>query len=263
MTDVLRSSLRERLGAGETVTGSFVNLGSTITAEIMGLADFDWLVIDLEHGAGSEGMLVGHLQALSHTGVSTLVRVEAINAARILHALDSGADGVLVPQLRSVDDARRCVEFCRYGGGRGVARYNRSWQWGLRPGTLAEADGAVICAVQIETAEALAAVDEIAAVDGVDVVFVGPGDLSVSLGCEIGSEEHVRAIETVIAAGLNAGKLVGIFCLLPEHIERWAKQGVRLFILSGDLGLLGSTCAAATGEATDVLQRYAAEALNA
>src|SRR5665213_3571572 len=91
--------LRDRLAARETVIGSFVNLGFSLTTEIMGLAGFDWLVIDLEHGAGSEQQLSGQLQALGNTGVTTLVRIESIEAARVLHALDAGADGVLVPRL--------------------------------------------------------------------------------------------------------------------------------------------------------------------
>src|SRR5579871_615510 len=111
-------ALRDRLAAGETVLGSFVNLGSSLTAEIMGLAGFDWLVIDLEHGAGNEQLLLGQLQAVAHTRVTTLVRVEAIDAGRVLHALDAGSDGVLVPRLRSVDDARRAVEYCRYAAAR-------------------------------------------------------------------------------------------------------------------------------------------------
>jgi 4-hydroxy-2-oxoheptanedioate aldolase len=265
MTDMLRSSLRERLGAGETVTGSFVNLGSTITAEIMGLADFDWLVIDLEHGAGSEGALIGQLQALAHTGVTTLVRVEGVNSARILHALDSGADGVLVPQLRSADDARRSVEFCRYSAGRGVARYNRSWQWGMRPGTLAQADSAVICAVQIETAEALEAVDEIAAVEGVDVLFVGPADLAHSLGldCPPDDPRLLGAVGAVAAAAQAHSKAAGVLVGTVEQAISYNLAGFRFLGCGSDSGLLATAARGVASElraATAVPQREAVEA---
>jgi 2-dehydro-3-deoxyglucarate aldolase/4-hydroxy-2-oxoheptanedioate aldolase len=232
--------LRARLDAGETVLGSFVNLGSTLTAEIMGIAGFDWLVIDLEHGAGNEQRLVGQLQALAHTGATALVRVEGIDQARVLHALDAGAAGVLVPRLRTVEDARRAVEYCRYAGGRGVARYNRSWQWGMRSGTLAEADADVICAVQIETADALDAVSEIAAVDGVDVLFVGPADLSHSLGLAGPPDdpELLERVAAVAAAARAHGKAAGVLVGGVDQATAYHDAGFRFLGCGSDSGLL-------------------------
>ena len=130
MSGAVPSGFRKRLQSGETVIGSFVNLASPLGTEIMGIAGFDWLVLDLEHGAGDEALLVAQLQALAAADVATLVRTEGIDLPRFMHALDAGADGVLVPRLRSADDARRCVEYSHYSGSRGVARYNRSWHWG-------------------------------------------------------------------------------------------------------------------------------------
>jgi 4-hydroxy-2-oxoheptanedioate aldolase len=235
-------ALRDRIAGGETMLGSFVNLGSSLTAEIMGLAGFDWLVIDLEHGAGNEQLLLGQVQALAHTGTATLVRVEAIDAARVLHALDAGADGVLVPRLRSVGDARRAVGFCRYAAARGVARYNRSWQWGLRSGTLAEADSAVVCAVQIETAEALAVVSEIAAVDGVDVLFVGPADLahSLELDCAPDHPELLDRAAAVVAAARSQGKAAGVLVGTVEQAAAYHDAGFRFLGCGSDSGLLAS-----------------------
>lgn len=244
------AALRARLDAGETVLGSFVNLGSTLTAEIMGIAGFDWLVIDLEHGAGNEQVLVGQLQALAHTGVAPLVRVEGIDPARVLHALDAGAAGVVVPRLRTVDDARRAVEYCRYGGGRGIARYNRSWEWGMRSGTLAEADASVICAVQIETAEALDAVSEIAAVDGVDVVFVGPADLAHSLGLE-GTPDDPELLERVAgvaAAARTHGKAAGMLVGTAQQASAYHEAGFRFLGCSSDSGLLAGAARRVVGD---------------
>ena len=215
MSGAIPSRFRARLKAGETLVGGFVNLGSALTAEIMAIAGYDWLVFDLEHGAGDEQTLLSQLQAVAHTGVAALARVEAVNSARVLHALDLGADGVLVPRLRSAEEAAACVEFCRYSGARGVARYNRSWHWGLASRTNDDADAEIACAVQIETAEALAGVRQIAAVDGVDVLFVGPSDLSHSLGLRCAPDDP-RLLEKVAAvaeaareSGKAAGMLVG------------------------------------------------------
>lgn len=238
-----RAGLRARLAAGDTIVGSFVNLGSSLTAEIMGLAGFDWLVIDLEHGAGNEQLLIGQLQALAHTGVACLVRVEGIDSARVLHALDSGADGVVVPRLRSATDARRCVAYCRYAEGRGVARYNRSWQWGFRVGTFAEADAAVVCVAQIETAEALAAVGDIAAIDGVDVLFVGPADLSRALGID-GPPDDPRLlphVTTVAVAAREHGKAAGILVGTVEQAARYHELGFTFVGCGSDSGLLAET----------------------
>jgi 4-hydroxy-2-oxoheptanedioate aldolase len=215
MSGAVPSRLRSRLQGNEVLAGSFVNLGSGLVTEIMGIAGFDWLVLDLEHGAGDEHALVAQLQALGRTATAAIVRVEAIDPARVQHALDLGADGVMVPRIRTSAEAQMCVEFCRYAGHRGVARYNRSWHWGLSPRTLADADAEVVCVIQIETAEALERVDEIAAVDGVDVLFVGPSDLSHALGWQCppddpGLLERVAGVARAARAhGKAAGVLVG------------------------------------------------------
>jgi 2-keto-3-deoxy-L-rhamnonate aldolase RhmA len=222
------------------VVGSFVNLGSPIVAEIMGLAGFDWLVIDLEHGAGDEAGLLPQLQALKGSGVASIVRVEGIDLPRFMHALDLGADGVLVPRLRSVEDARRCVDYCRYSGSRGVARYNRSWHWGGRRRTLAEVDEAVVCAVQIETREALEAVDEIAALDGVDILFVGPADLGNALGIEGPPDgaELLAAAAAVVAAANAHGKTAGVLVGSITQLAAFRDEGFRFLGCNSDGGLL-------------------------
>jgi 2-keto-3-deoxy-L-rhamnonate aldolase RhmA len=233
-------SLKARLAAGETVVGSFVNLGSSLTAEIMGLAGFDWLVLDLEHGAGDEAVLLTQLQALSHTGAHALVRVEGIDSARTLHALDLGAEGVLFPRLRSAEEARTCVAHCRYAGDRGVARYNRAWSFGMDASPLSAADARVVCAVQIETAEALDAVDEIAAVDGVDVLFVGPSDLAHALGfdCPPDDPRLLERVAAVAEAGRAHGVAAGMLAATPQQAQAYRDLGFRFLGLASDGGLL-------------------------
>lgn len=247
MSGAVPSGFRARLQAGETVIGAFANLGSSLTAEILAIAGYDWLVVDLEHGAGDEPTLLTQLQAVAYTGVPVLARVEGIDPARVLHALDLGADGVLVPRLRSARDARACVDACRYAGGRGVARYNRSWHWGLTSRTNDDVDAEVVCAVQIETAEALEAVDEIAAVDGVDVLFVGPVDLAHSLGLQCPADDP-RLLERVAAVpraarenGKSAGMLVGTI----EQARAYRQLGFN-FLGCGSDGSLLATSAQST-----------------
>ena len=247
------SDFRRRLRSGAATIGSFVNAGSSVTAEIMGLAGFDWLVIDLEHGAGGEHALLGQLQALQHTGTAVLVRVEGIDGARILHALDLGADGVLVPRLRTVEEARTCVEACRYSGSRGLARYNRSWHWGHGDRTLDEADSEVVCAVQIETAEALAAVDEIAAVDGVDVLFVGPADLAHSLGLQCAPDDPalLDRVQVVADAARAHGKAAGVLVGTVAQARRYADLGFTFLGCGSDTSLLATAARAVAHDLRD------------
>src|SRR5262245_13930382 len=215
--------LRSRVLEGQTLVGAFVNLGSLLTTEIMGVSGFDWLVIDLEHGAGSESTLIGQLQALAHTGTAALVRVATLEPARFPHAWCAGAAGVLVPQLRSVADARASVEYSRYSGKRNVATLNRAHRWGRSEWDPDRIDADVVCAVQIETAEALDVVDEIAAVDGVDVLFVGPSDLSHSLGLD--SPKHPDLLEkaTLVAdAARRHGKSAGIMVVDRSQAKQYA-----------------------------------------
>jgi 2-keto-3-deoxy-L-rhamnonate aldolase RhmA len=231
-------SFRQRVLAGEQLFGTFLNLGSSLTAEIVALAGFDWALVDTEHGPGAEWHAVAQLQALGRT--PGLVRVESLERTRILRALDAGAAGVLVPRLESADDARRAVTYARYAGERGVARSNRAWHWGSRGGALADADAAVVTAVQIETAGALEAVDAIAAVDGVDVVFVGPNDLAHAIGLQGGplAPDFVAHMQTVAAAARRHGKAAGIQVAAVEHALAYRDLGFTVVGCGSDGSML-------------------------
>lgn len=242
MSGAVSSDFRRRVRAGEPLVGSFASLGSAVTAEIMAVAGFDWLVIDLEHGAGDEQAAHAQIMAVERSGVTPLVRVESIDATRFHRVLDLGAAGIVAPRLESADDARRCAEFCRYHGGRGVAKHNRSWHWSLARRTLAEVDDEVVCAVQIETAAALDDVDAIAAVDGVDILFVGPGDLAHSLGMTCGPDDPAleRRIAEVADAAARHGKVAGIFVGSPELAARYHRLGFSFLGSQSDGSLLAA-----------------------
>ncbi|MGZ4243453.1 MAG: HpcH/HpaI aldolase family protein [Solirubrobacteraceae bacterium] len=252
MSGAVPSRFRSRLQGNEVLAGSFVNLGSGLVTEIMGIAGFDWLVLDLEHGAGDEHALAAQLQALGRTETAAIVRVEAIDPARVQHALDVGADGVMVPRIRTSAEAQMCVEFCRYSGRRGVARYNRSWHWGLSPRTLADADAEVVCVIQIETAEALERVDEIAAVDGVDVLFVGPSDLSHALGWQCPPDDPglLERVAGVARAAQAHGKAAGVLVGNVTQARAYADLGFTFIGCGSD----GAFLAVGASSAADALR---------
>ena len=180
-----RQSLRRRILAGEPTVGTFLNLGSRVSAEICAMAGFDWVLIDLEHGSGTNADLLGQLQAITGTGATPLVRVELTARTLVSRALDPGAGGVMFPRIDSAAEAREAVSYLRFppDGVRGVAAQNRTGRFGRVPiGELGALDDDLIGVVQVETLGSLDDIDAIAAVDGVDVLFVGPGDLTYALG---------------------------------------------------------------------------------
>lgn len=235
-------TFRERLRGGETLVGTFLNLGSGLAAEACALAGLDWVLVDLEHGGGHEAALAGQLQAAQGAGAHALVRVESLERARTGRALDLGAEGVMFPRVDSVGDARSAIAHLRYppAGDRGVATYNRAAGFGSRPGAIAEADERICGVVQIESPAAVEAAAGIAELDGVDVLFIGPGDLSHSMG-RFGALEdpEVRAaFAHVVEVAGAAGKAAGILVPAPERVEAARADGFRMIGVGSDSTLL-------------------------
>lgn len=222
----------------ELLAGTFLNLGSANAVEIAAGVGFDWLLIDLEHGSGSLGDLRGMLQACRCAGAAPVVRIRSLDAATVKFVLDSGAAGIMFPFVSSVEQARLAVRSVKYPpeGERGVAGviratdYGRDWQ-----AYFSEANKKVLVVAQIETPAAVSAADEIAAVDGIDVLFVGPLDLSVNLGhpAQFDHPDVTAAFKEVIAACQRQGKTAGILTkagFVAEH-KKW---GFRLVAFGSD-----------------------------
>jgi 2-keto-3-deoxy-L-rhamnonate aldolase RhmA len=242
-------TMKERLAAGETLLGAFSNLGSPLAVEALGVAGFDWVVLDLEHGGGHEADLVGQLHGAAAGGLHALVRVESLERARAGRALDLGADGVMFPRVDGRDDARSAISALRYppAGTRGVATYNRACAFGTRPQAIDEAAGRVLGVVQIESPAAVAAADEIAATDGVDVLFIGPGDLSHAMGIRgaFGDPAFRAAVTRVIAAAEGAGKAAGILLAGADKVAGAIDDGFRMIGVGSDSSLLVHAATAA------------------
>lgn len=241
--------LKKRVRAGETVFGCFLSLGSPITAEIMGLAGYDWALIDLEHGAGGEREALAQMQALDATPAAAVVRVESSVRQRSHRVLDLGAHGLMFPRINRAQEAREAVAAMRYPpeGVRGVAFSNRACAFGSNFMPYLEASlDALLCVVQIETPDAVANVDSIAAVDGVDVLFIGPSDLSHSLGI-LGQFDHPRyreAVDRTAEAGARHGKATGILLPKADDLSFYRSRGFT-FLASGSDGVLLNNAARA------------------
>jgi 2-keto-3-deoxy-L-rhamnonate aldolase RhmA len=222
------TNLRARIQAGETLFGTFLGLGSPTATEICGRAGFDWVIIDLEHGAGHESDLLANLHALGATPTTALVRPRSADRLRIGRVLDLGAHGVMIPRIDLPEQAAEAISFMRYppDGTRGLALSTR----GAGLGQLGHTDvrsinPRIVGIIQIESRSAVQHAAEIAAIDGVDVLFIGPADLSHSMGIpgQFNDARYLAALERVVAAANGAGKATGILlydlAVVPRHLE--------------------------------------------
>lgn len=251
-------SLKSRIRKGEAVNGCWLNLGSSITAEMVGIAGFDWVLIDLEHGAGTEANVISQLQALESTEAAAIVRVESGRVERIARILDMGAEGIMVPKISNAGEAKEVVDGLRYppGGSRGVAKMVRASGYGKWANDyIPNADENIVGVFQIETKDALDHLDEIAAIDGVDVLFIGPSDLSMSLGIfgEFSNPLFKDSIKAIIAAAEKAGKATGILIFNPDDYRMYFDMGIR-FIACGSDGSFVTEGARVTAEKLKALR---------
>ena len=237
--------LRERVLAGELLAGTFCNLGSHVTAEIAGNAGFDWLLLDQEHGAGDQSELVHQLQAAAAAATPALVRIAWNEPWRFKRVLDTGAAGVMVPWVSTVEEARAATTAMRYfpDGVRGAATLIRANGFGRdRDEYLQRANDNLLTVVQIETRQAVENAAAIAAVEGVDVLFVGPFDLSIGLGIggQFDHPQFVAALDRVVAGARSAGKAAGILLQRPDQVATTLERGFSFVALGSDGGLVAS-----------------------
>lgn len=232
-------NLKKRLKQGDTLNGCWLSLGSSLTAEIVGQAGFDWVLIDLEHGAGSEKDVLYQLQALEHTSAGAIVRVESAESQRIHRVLDMGAEGIMCPKISNPADAQKVVDGLHYPphGSRGVAKMVRATGFAQNfDHYYQEAQETILGVVQIETVEVLNHLDEVAAIEGVDVLFIGPADLSMELGI-FGQFDHPRfkeALKETVNAAQKAGKATGILFFNPDDYQTYHNLGIRLIACGAD-----------------------------
>lgn len=226
---------RDRLA--RPLLGTFVKSASYQVMEILALGGLDCAIIDAEHAPFSPGDLDRMILAARAGGLPALVRVAGLDPAPMAACLDMGATGIVVPHVRSADEARAAVAAAKYGGRRGFSPSPRAGGYGTRGADayLAAADQETSVWCQIEDAEALDRLDEIAAVPGVDCLFVGRADLSLSLGAAGTGDPRVgAAVKAVGAACRKAGTVAGLFIPGTAEIADRAAEGYSAFICGSD-----------------------------
>ncbi len=229
-------SLKERLRNGDTLLGTILPLQSPEVADIIGLAGYDCILLDTEHGPLTSETLQAMARACTGANTVPLVRVPDNNAKTILRALDCGCAGVMVPQVETVEQAAAAVAATKYApeGIRSLAGATVAARWGAIPlaDHVTASNATTINLLQIETRRGLDAVEAIARVPGVDVLFIGPSDLSLSLGypAQLGHPAVQAAFRRIIETGLAAGVSVGILALTADDVRTYRQLGVSVFM---------------------------------
>ncbi len=254
----MANRMKEKLARGEVVVGPFVGLNCPDLVEIMGLSGFDFCVIDTEHGPMNPESIQHMIRAAELSGMTPVVRVTEAKPTDILRVLDVGARAVHVPQVNDRQTAEMVAKAARYHpeGMRGVA-VPRALEYGLRPlGEALEAanrDNMVI--VHCENVEGLGRLEEISAVEGIDMIFVGPYDLSQSLGIpgQIMHPDMKEAVARALSITTKAGKPAGVFVTSVEEALQRIEEGFRYIAYSLDSLIFGLACKDQLGRIRDVL----------
>jgi 4-hydroxy-2-oxoheptanedioate aldolase len=241
----MNNRLRELLKSGKSAIGTLVQLPSAPVVEILAQAGFDWLLIDTEHGPIDAEKLQAMIRATSGTPATPVVRVTCNLDWLAKRALDVGALGVMMPGVNSAEQAQAAVRAVRYppAGNRGFGPSFAALRWGLTAAEyVQQANDAVMAIVQIEHVDAIARIDEILAVPGIDMALIGPYDLSGSMNLlgQVAHSEVQAAIDRVLKAANKAKVPAGIFGVTADEINRYIALGFQAILVGADIGFVAT-----------------------
>lgn len=222
----------------KTHIGTFISIGSPAVTELAAECGFDWVLIDLEHGCESEAALPNQLRALRGSQTLAIVRVSAPHPDLIARVLDWGADGIMVPHVNTVAEAKHCVDAAYYPpkGHRGVSRTVRAYGYGMRlPG---DNPPKPIILAQIEAAEGVLNAAQIAAVPGIDALFIGPADLSFDLKARQSTRSYDDCVSSIVQAAKDQSKGCGILVRHADDKEKLKALGFTWIAMDSDLSLV-------------------------
>jgi 4-hydroxy-2-oxoheptanedioate aldolase len=235
------NTAKQKMLQGKPAFGYAIGLGSIVAAEALANCGIDFILLDRQHGSWGEDSAIAALIAMHGGSAIPMARVSRNDYTMIGRLLDEGCMGIVVPMVHAVEDAKVAADACRL-----PPTGTRSWGWGRAslygsdyPDTV---NDQIFVAVQIESAQAVENCEAIMAVPGVDGCWTGPADLALSMGVDPRkqgeSEEHARALETIIQACKNTGKIPGIAAGSPEDGKRRAEQGFQYIVAGGDGGFM-------------------------
>lgn len=236
--------LLEKLLKREVVLGPFCKLSDPAIYELIGLAGFDYAIIDLEHGPLTYESAQNAIRACELVGISPVVRVPTNEEHYILRALDIGAHGIQVPEINTKEQAEKLAQACRYypKGNRGVCRFVRAAQYSRMPKDeyFKFANENLTVIAHLEGVEGVNNLDDILEVEGIDVLFIGPYDLSQSMGIpgQVDHPDLVAKMLSIVKKAEEKNKVIGTFVETPEAAKEWIRRGVGYISYSVDVGLI-------------------------
>ncbi len=251
---MIARELKEKLRSRQTQIGTFVKLADPTALEVLGLAGMDFAIIDTEHAPCDQMLLLDMIRAADSVGLPTIVRVPEGVEPHILKALDVGASGVQIPGLSTVEEIREAVSFTKYAprGVRGLSFAQRSAGYGTKEKFqyMQDSNDGLINVVHIENKDAAARVEELCALEDIDVLFIGPMDISQSLGHpgDPGHEDVQKVVHKVIDVCNSKGKSFGIFVGTPEAAQKYMELGASYIALASDLAFMRKGYQAMTAE---------------
>ncbi|MBR0598023.1 HpcH/HpaI aldolase family protein [Sinanaerobacter chloroacetimidivorans] len=241
---MINDKLMTKLNNGDRAFGTFVKINSTAVIEMLGQKGFDFAIIDREHSVFSDTDVEKMIMAADVWGLPVIIRTPGNAAEHILHALDSGASGIQVPDISSVSQIYKIIENAKYypEGSRGLSFAQRAAGYGFQGGNeyIEKSNQNTVIAVHIENREIAEKIDEVCSIPQLDVVFVGPADLSQSMGKpgKTDDPEVVALIENVFRVAIKNNKKVGIYVGTEEAIKKYADLGATYFAWKSDVLLL-------------------------
>ena len=235
-------TMREQLLNGETTLGIFQILNSPMVSEIAGVAGLDFTIIDQEHGPLTAETSAAMCMAAEQAGIAPIVRVRNNTESEIQRALDIGAAGVEIPQIETQEDAEAAVEHARFDplGSRGLSPYVRAGEYTGTPNYTERQNEEIAVIIHIEGERGVENLDEIGSVDGIDVLFLGPYDMSQSLGIpgQVGDENVENLMKEVCDKAADYGKVVGTYADDPTMAQKWINAGAQYVAISVDGSIL-------------------------
>lgn len=245
--NTLLDNFKAKLKKGEIVIGPFMKTGDAAFVEAAGYAGFDFTVLDLEHGPLSVESMQNNIRAANVANIIPIIRVQDNNEVNISKALDIGALGVQVPQVQDAEQAEGIVRAARFFplGERGVCRFVRAARYSsMERKEYFKAANESILILQLEGVESIRNIDSILNVSGIDIIFIGPYDLSQSLGIpgEINHPEVINKMKFIVNKARNRNIVVGTFVDQIENISRWKNAGVQYLCYSVDVGIFLDAC---------------------
>jgi 4-hydroxy-2-oxoheptanedioate aldolase len=233
----MNSNLKDKLKSGKVVHGCWVNLGSTVSAEIIGQTGFDWVLVDLEHGPSDNFTMYQQLQVLSGTNTAAIVRTDELSRPKVRRLLDAGAYGIMFPQIQNKEEATLASKSMYYPpkGIRGLSRRVRASGFGKTfDHYFSSLDKILVCVIQIESIAGVENIESIAQLNDVDVLFLGPNDLTLAMGIpgQYNHPEYQKAMKRIAEVAKKYGKVAGVLLQNISEYEMYHSSGYR-FIASG------------------------------